>query len=64
MCIGKNIRTIAFDKKIKQRELAEAAGISESIMSKIVHGEHKPSLRVIMAIAKKLECTIDELVKE
>lgn len=64
MSIGRNIRILAFEKDITQKELAAAAGISEGIMSKIIHGEHVPSLRVIMALAKKMECSIDDLVKE
>lgn len=64
MSIGKNIRNIAFEKGVTQRELAEAAGISEAIVSMYVHETKVPSLRVIKAIAKRLGCTLDDLVKE
>jgi transcriptional regulator with XRE-family HTH domain len=62
--VGRNIHRIAFDKRVTQKDLAEAAGIAEGVMSKIIHGDHTPSLRVSMAIANRLGCTLDDLVKE
>ncbi|MEE1049108.1 MAG: helix-turn-helix transcriptional regulator [Clostridia bacterium] len=64
MSLGKNIRNLAFDKKITQKDLAKAAGISEALVAMHVHGKKIPSLRVMLAYAKKLGCTLDDLVKE
>lgn len=63
MSIGRNIRILAFDKKISLKEISEAAGISQAMMTKIVNGEKNPSVAKLVKIANKLGVTIDDLVK-
>ena len=63
MSIGRNIMLIAYDKKIKQKDIANAVGISEMMMSKIVNGQKNPSVEKLVLIAAFLDVSVDELVK-
>ena len=54
---------LCYDKKVTQTELAEAAGCSQKMISKIMLGDCLPSLRVLIGIAKYLDVSIDELLK-
>ena len=64
MSIGRNIRIMAYDKNISLKELAEAAGVSGAMMTKIVKGEKNPSVEKFARIAAKLGVTMDELAKD
>jgi len=62
--IGRNIRIMAYDKNISLKELAEAAGVSGAMMTKIVKGEKNPSVEKFARIAEKLGVTMDELARD
>ena len=64
MSIGRNIRIVAYDKNISLKELAEAAGVSGAMMTKIVKGEKNPSVEKFARIAEKLGVTMDDLAKD
>lgn len=63
MSLGRNIKILCFDKQITQRELADAAGVSQKMISKIVMGESIPSVMKLSKIAERLGVSIDELLK-
>lgn len=63
MSIGRNIMILSFDKRISQKELAEAAGVTESMISKIINTDLIPSVVKLKRIADKLGVTIDDLLK-
>lgn len=63
MSLGRNIKIMCFDKHITQQELAEAAGVTQKMISKIVTGESIPSVMKLAKIAERLGVTIDELLK-
>ncbi len=63
MSLGRNLKMLCYDKKVTQVELAEAAGCSQKLISRIMLGECLPSLRVLIGIAKYLDVSIDELLK-
>ena len=46
---------------IKQQELADEVGISESTLSKIETGRRRPTDEEAKKIAKKLGCKVDRL---
>lgn len=60
--IGRNIHLLCYDKSIKQKDLAEAAGVSEKAISKAVSGEAMLSVAKLHAVANKLGVTIDALI--
>jgi len=64
MNIGANIRKIREEKGMMQLELAERIGVTSSMLSQIERGSKSPSLPLGVAIAKVLECSIEDLIKE
>ena len=61
--VGKNLNAILYDKKITQKEIARAAGVSENAVSRLVGGEKLVSAGVLEKIANYLGVTLDRLVK-
>lgn len=47
---------------VSQEELAAAAGVSQGAISMIENGTRKPSYDVLLKIAVKLDCLVDELI--
>ena len=62
MSLGRNLNILCYDKGVTQEELAKAAGCSQKLISRIVREGYMPSLRILMAIAKYLDVSIDELL--
>ena len=63
MSLGRNIRIIAYDKNIPLKVLAEEAGVSQAMMTKIVQGKKNPSVAKLVKIANKLGVSVDELIQ-
>ena len=63
LLIGKRIKEIRKKKKISQMALAEKCDISESHLSYIECGKNKPSLNLIIKIARELEISVDMLLE-
>lgn len=60
--IGLRIKENRQLKNITQEELAELIEISPGFMSLIETGRKKPSLETLLAICRKLEITLNELL--
>jgi len=60
--IGQRIRKYRKAYNLSQEQLAEAVGISTTHLSHIETGNTKLSLPVLVAIAKELSVTTDELL--
>ena len=59
---GDNLVDMLKSANMTQRELADAAGISESNISSYIHKQKIPKLKAIINIAYALDCSIDELI--
>lgn len=59
--LGGNVRSTRIIKGLKLRELAERAGCSESLLSKIENGRTSPSLTMLHRIAASLDVTVPAL---
>ena len=59
-----NIQKIRKQKKMSQTELAKILHTTQHQISKYENEIQEPTASVIVAIAKALNCTIDELLKE
>lgn len=59
---GDNLADMLKDANMTQKELADAAGISESMVSDYIHKRRAPRLRAIINIAYALNCSVDELM--
>lgn len=56
------IRSLIAEKKLEQKDVAEAVGVSEQMISYIVRGLREPSVTVLSRIAKVLDCAPGELI--
>lgn len=56
--IGKNIKKIRKERKLKQEELAKQIGISRSYLSDIENNRKNPSIKTIESLADKLNVTV------
>jgi transcriptional regulator with XRE-family HTH domain len=59
---GDNLVSILEEYRMSQRELADAAGLSESTVSQYIHKQRIPNLKAIINIADALDMSIDDLI--
>lgn len=64
MVNGRKIGKMLKEKGIDQKTMAARIGIGTTMMSYIVTGLKQPSVEVLVRIAKELNCTVDELIKD
>lgn len=60
--IGNNIKYELEDSFMTQKELSKYRGLSESIISKYIHGDIMPSIPKLMRIASALCCSLNDLL--
>ena len=59
---GDNLIDMLKEANMTQKELADASGISESMVSDYIHKRRAPRIRSIINIAYTLDCSVDDLV--
>lgn len=59
---GRNLTILLYDKKISQKEVADAVGVSEVTISKLVNGTQAVSVEKLAGIADFLGVSMDELL--
>ena len=59
---GDNIKSILYDYNMTQQELADAAGISNSNLSRYINKQQMPSVRTILNLSYALNCDVSELM--
>lgn len=64
MSIGSNIRKKRENLKISQTKLAEAVGISQSLMAQFERGSKIPNMMLGKEIANVLQCEMEDLVSD
>ncbi len=63
--IGSNLKKLRKKKGLSQEKLARLADISLNTLTKIESGfAKKPTIQTVVKLARALEISIDELVKE
>lgn len=63
MRVGENILLIRRSKKLSQKDLAAAAGISHAYMSRVETGAiEKPSMETVSSIARVMGVTVQDIV--
>lgn len=60
---GRNLKILLYDKRISQKQVADAIGVSEVTISKLVHGTQPVSVDKLSKIAEYLGVSMDELLK-
>ncbi len=64
MTIGERIKEYADSRGIKNRFLAEKAGVTDSKMSRILNGESNPTVIEYFYICKALELPMEFFVED
>lgn len=64
MVNGAKIKKLMNERRISNREMAQTAGLSESMMTYVTQELREPNVTALARIAKKLGCTVDELIKQ
>lgn len=59
---GDNLADLLKYSHMTQREMSDAAGISESMISDYIHKRKAPGLKAIINIAYSLGCSVDDLM--
>lgn len=57
-----NLRVLLTEARMTQRELADAAYLSEAAVSNYIHQRKIPSLKAIINISKALDIDVGELI--
>jgi len=60
--VGARIEAARKKKGLTQEELADRAGVSQSMINHIEKGRKKPSLDIAIAIAREFNTTVDALI--
>jgi len=64
MSIGENIRRLRTDRNIKQVDLAEKIGVSQSMLAQIERGTKTVTMPLGKEIAEVFGCSVDDLISE
>ena len=59
-----NIEKKRKEKKLTQKQLADICGTRQNNISRYETGARTPNLKDAKALAKALDCTIDDLLRE
>jgi len=62
--IGKNLRKYRLEKKLRQEDLAERAGLSTNYIGMVERGEKIPSLETFITILNVLEVSADMVLSD
>lgn len=62
--IGKNIRKYRLEKKLRQEDLAERAGLSTNYIGMVERGEKIPALETFITILNVLEISADVILSD
>ncbi len=64
MNIGEKVKKIRLAKGLTQFELARKVNVSRPLITQIERGTRIPSILLSQDIAKALNCTIEDLIRE
>ncbi len=64
MSLSENIKNRRIKKSFTQQQFAEKVGVGRSMIAQIERGTKIPNMMLGKEIARVLECSMDDLVKE
>lgn len=59
---GDNLVDLLKEANMTQRELADAAGLSEGSISNYIHKRKLPGVKALVNISEALDCPLDDLM--
>lgn len=60
--VGPRLRGLRTDRRLTLAEVAEATGISTSTLSRLESGQRKPTLELLLPLARQYQVALDDLV--
>lgn len=61
---GRNLRRLRTERNLSQKDIADAVGVQQAMISNIEGGDRRPSFATATAIAAFLNVTVDEMSRE
>jgi transcriptional regulator with XRE-family HTH domain len=61
--MAKRLREWRAKRKVSQRKLAEASGVSREYIARIELGQHDPTLSTLEKLAKALKVKVTQLIE-
>lgn len=61
---GKNLQRLRREAEMKQEDVARKCGVDRATISKWESGEFSPRADKLVALARCLNCTVDDLFQE
>lgn len=61
---GRNLRRLRTERNLSQKDVADAVGVQQAMISNIENGDRRPSFATATAIAACLSVTLDEMNRE
>lgn len=62
--VNNRIKTVRMEKGLTQAQLAEASGVTRQTINLLENGRYNPTLKLCVAICRRLDRTLDELFWE
>lgn len=60
--IGPRLRTLRKRRELTQGELSKATGISVSMLSRLESGQRRPTIELLLPLARELRVSMDDLI--
>ena len=60
--VGRRLKRVRKQRAVTLTDLAERTGISRGTLSRPENGQHRPSLELLLPLAKAYRVSLDELV--
>jgi len=64
MLLGENIKKFREYKGLTQVQLAERIGVQQSYIAKLEKAVKSPTIMMVKAISKELDCKLEDLIYE
>ena len=61
---GEKLKTIRKGKKIKQKDLADTLGMSQTHLCQLENGKSSPTLNTLSEWCKSMDCELRVLIKD
>lgn len=61
---GRNLRRLRTERGISQKDVADAVGVQQAMISNIEGGDRRPSFETAIAIAVFFGVTLDEMSRD
>lgn len=61
---GKRVKHLMIDEEVTTSQIANAANVSDSMISKVIAGEKNPTVDILKAMSGLLHVSVDQLIAD